>query len=171
MAESDIRRSDLLDMVNELRTALRDIGQEPLPQGQIITDTRERLRYIARLTEQAASQTLHAAEQISDRLNDQRTEAAALSALTRSPRIRDYLDRIQWEHVESGTQLVEVIQAQSFQDLVGQVIGKLLDTVQHMEESLAHMLMDEAKDPGMLAGPQTQESEKISQDEVDDLFG
>ena len=74
-------------------------------------------------------------------------------------------------HVESGTQLVEVIQAQSFQDLVGQVIGKLLDTVQHMEESLAHMLMDEAKDPGMLAGPQTQESEKISQDEVDDLFG
>jgi hypothetical protein len=68
MSEDGIRRSDLLEMVDELRAALRDIGDEPMPQAQLVTDTRERLRYIARLTEQAASQTLNAVEDIGDML-------------------------------------------------------------------------------------------------------
>lgn len=171
MPETGIRRSDLIDMVNELRSALRDIGEEPLPQAQMMTDTRDRLRYIARLTEQAASQTLNVAETLGDRLHAQRTEAEALSALTRSPRIRDFLARVQAEHTEASGQLIEVIQAQSFQDLVGQVVNRLLDTVQHLEDNLAHLLLEDEKDRGLLAGPQTDASEQVSQEDIDDLFG
>ncbi|HEX8978657.1 MAG TPA: protein phosphatase CheZ [Parasulfuritortus sp.] len=171
MPEIGIRRSDLIDMVNELRNALRDIGQEPLPQAQLMTNTRDRLRYIARLTEQAASQTLNVAESLGDRLHAQRAEAETLATLTRSPRVRDFLARVQTEHAEANAQLLEVIQAQSFQDLVGQVVNRLLDTVQHMEDNLAHLLLEDERDAGLLAGPQINAAEKISQDDIDDLFG
>jgi chemotaxis protein CheZ len=171
MPETGIRRSDLIEMVNELRSALRDIGQEPLPQAQLMTNTRDRLRYIASLTEQAASQTLNVAESLGDRLHAQRAEAESLSALTRSPRVRDFLARVQAEHAEANAQLLEVIQAQSFQDLVGQVVNRLLDTVQHMEDNLAHLLLEDERDAGLLAGPQINAAAQISQDDVDDLFG
>lgn len=171
MPETGIRRSDLIDMVNELRNALRDIGQEPLPQAQLMTNTRDRLRYIARLTEQAASQTLNVAESLGDRLHAQRAEAESLSTLTRSPRVREFLARVQTEHAEANAQLLEVIQAQSFQDLVGQVVNRLLDTVQHMEDNLAHLLLEDERDAGLLAGPQINAAEKISQTDIDDLFG
>jgi chemotaxis protein CheZ len=170
MSEDGIRRSDLLEMVDELRAALRDIGDEPMPQAQLVTDTRERLRYIARLTEQAASQTLNAVEDIGDMLRTQQREADRLSGLTRSPKLHEFLERLQAEHSEAGKRLTEIVQAQAFQDLVGQVVNKLLDTVQRMEDSLAHLLVEAEADGGLLAGPQTNQSEQVSQEDVDSLF-
>jgi chemotaxis protein CheZ len=170
MSEHGIRRDDLIEMVDNLRAALRDIGQEPLPQAQLVTNTRDRLRYIASLTEQAASQTLNAAETIGDMLSAQRAEAKALARLTRSPRLSDFLTRLQAEHASAGSQLTEVIQAQAFQDLVGQVVNKLLDTVQRMEDSLAHLLLEAEPDAGLLSGPQINAAEQISQEDVDSLF-
>jgi chemotaxis protein CheZ len=170
MSEHGVRRDDLIEMVDDLRAALRDIGQEPLPQAQLVTNTRDRLRYIASLTEQAASQTLNAAETIGDMLSAQRAEAKALASLTRSPRLRDFLTRLQAEHASAGNQLTEVIQAQAFQDLVGQVVNKLLDTVQRMEDSLAHLLLEAEPDAGLLSGPQINAAEQISQEDVDSLF-
>ncbi len=170
MSEHGIRRDDLIEMVDDLRAALRDIGQEPLPQAQLVTNTRDRLRYIASLTEQAASQTLNAAEAISDMLYAQREEARALAGLTRSTRLGEFLNRLQTEHSLASGQLTEVIQAQAFQDLVGQVVNKLLDTVQRMEDSLAHLLLEAEPDAGLLSGPQIHAAEQISQDDIDSLF-
>jgi chemotaxis protein CheZ len=42
----------------------------------------------------------------------------------------------------------EIIQAQAFQDLVGQVINKLMVMVQKMEDSLVHLLVDDESGPG-----------------------
>jgi hypothetical protein len=39
-----------------------------------------------------------------------------------------------------------------------------------MEDSLAHLLMDEEPD-GPLAGPATGKEDKVSQEDIDDLFG
>lgn len=169
MIDQDTLRHDLTVMVNELRSALSEIGSGGLPQNQVVTDARDRLRYIALLTEQAASQTLGVAENIGDRLSAQQAEAAELARLTRSPKVRAFLDRLQTEHAESKSQLSEAIQAQIFQDLVGQVINKLLDTVQRIEDSLAHMLVDVEPD-GTLTGPQVREQERISQVDIDTLF-
>lgn len=170
MTDPQALRHDLIEMVDELRATLKEIGEGPLPQTQVMSNARDRLRYIASLTEQAASQTLNAAEVIGDRLRAQRTEASQLSKATRSVAIRGFLERLAAEHTDSNELLTEVIQAQAFQDLVGQVINKLLNTVQRMEDSLAHLLVeDEAEGP--LAGPQVKESARVSQDDIDDLFG
>jgi len=170
MSDNDALRRDLVEMVGELRATLREIGEGPLPQTQLVTNARDRLRYIATLTEQAASQTLNAAESIGDRLREQQTEASALIRLTRSPRMRGFLERLLNEHADANSQLSEVIQAQAYQDLVGQVVNKLLDTVQRMEDSLAHLLVDDVAE-GPLAGPQVRQEEQASQDDTDSLFG
>ena len=170
MSDTEALRHDLTEMVDELRATLREIGEGPLPQAQSMTNSRDRLRYIASLTEQAASQTLNAAEVIGDRLRAQRAEAGQLIGLTRSPRMRDFLERLQSEHAGSNEQLTEIIQAQAFQDLVGQVINKLMSTVQRMEDSLAHLLIEDEAE-GKLSGPQVRQEAQFSQDDVDDLFG
>jgi chemotaxis protein CheZ len=170
MSDNEALRHDLAEMVDELRTTLKEIGEGPLPQTQLVTNARDRLRYIVTLTEQAASQTLNAAETIGDRLRAQRSEAERLAALTRSPRLRDFLERMQAEHTLSSDQLTEVIQAQAFQDLVGQVINKLLNTVQKLEDSLAHLLVEDEPD-GPLSGPQVRREEQVSQEDIDSLFG
>jgi chemotaxis protein CheZ len=170
MSENGIRRGDLIEMVDDLRAALRDIGEEPLPQAQLVTNTRDRLRYIASLTEQAACQTLNSAEAIGDMLNRQSAEAKALADLTRSPRLKAFLNQLQTEHAVAGNQLMEVIQAQAFQDLVGQVVNKLLDTVQRMEDSLAHLLVEAEPEAGLLSGPQIHAEEQVSQEDIDSLF-
>lgn len=167
---SDHLRHDITVMIDELRTTLREIGEGEVAQTQVVSNARDRLRYIASLTEQAASQTLNAAEAIGDRLRAQQAEAAELARLTRSPRLRAFLARLAEEHTASAGQLSEVIQAQAYQDLVGQVVNKLLDTVQRMQDSLAHLLVEEAPE-GNLSGPQVRQAEQISQDDVDDLFG
>jgi len=170
MKPHPILRQDIEHLVSDLRLTLREIGQDSIPQTQTVADTRDRLRYIASLTEQAASQTLNAAEQISDRLDRQRREAQALQKLTRSPHMRAFLQSMQTEHVASGALLSEVIQAQAFQDLVGQVINKLLVTVEKMEAGLAHLLIEVESDTGLLAGPQVRESDRATQDDIDALF-
>jgi chemotaxis protein CheZ len=170
MSDNETLRRDLTEMVGELRATLREIGEGPLPQTQLMTNARDRLRYISSLTEQAASQTLNAAETIGDRLRAQRAEADRLASLTRSAAVRDFLTRIQIEHAEANDLLTEVIQAQAFQDLVGQVINKLLATVQRMEDSLAHLLVEDEPEAS-LAGPQVRQECQFSQDDVDDLFG
>ncbi|HNQ03100.1 MAG TPA: protein phosphatase CheZ [Thiobacillaceae bacterium] len=163
-------RQTLQTLVQDLRSNLQEIGQDSLPQAQLVTNTRDRLRYIASLTEQAASQTLNATENIGERLRGQRREASSLARHTRSPRIRAFLASLESEHSLSADELSEVIQAQAFQDLVGQVINKLLVTVERMEKGLAHLLIEEEKDPGLLAGPQVKVEERISQDDIDRLF-
>jgi chemotaxis protein CheZ len=163
-------RHDLVGIVSELHTALREIGSEQLPQTGIVNNTRDRLRYIATLTEQAASQTLHAAESISDSLHDQQTTARGLLSKVRSPDARAFLQTLDAQHQQALGQVSNIIQAQAFQDLVGQVINKLMLTIEKMETSLAHLLLEEEADPGLLAGPQVRSDEQISQVDIDNLF-
>lgn len=163
-------RHNIQHLVEDLRLTLREIGQDSLPQAQVVSNTRDRLRYIASLTEQAASQTLNAAETIGDRLKSQSQQAQRLARRTRSPEIQAFLAALASENAQSGHELSEVIQAQAFQDLVGQVVNKLLVTVEKMETGLAHLLIEEEGDPGLLAGPQVRAEEQVSQDDIDSLF-
>jgi hypothetical protein len=43
-------------------------------------------------------------------------------------------------------------------------------TIEKMETSLAHLLLEEEADPGLLAGPQVRSDEQISQVDIDNLF-
>lgn len=170
MSNLESLRRDLIAMVDELRAAMDEIGERDVPQTSVVRDARDRLRYISALTEQSAAQTLHAAESISGRLNAQQAAAATLLPRVRSAQVRAFLESLQAEHRSSLAELSEIIQAQAFQDLVGQVVNKLLLTVQRMEDSLAHLLIDEAPEEGGLAGPAVRQEERVSQADVDSLF-
>lgn len=163
-------RRNIQDLVEDLRNNLREISQDSLPQAQVTNNARDRLHYIASLTEQAASQTLNLAERLGDRLAHQHRQAQALARLTRSPRMRAFLAELATDHALSAQELSEIIQAQAFQDLVGQVVNKLLVTVEKMEAGLAHLLIEAEDDPGLLAGPQVKAEERVSQDDIDSLF-
>jgi chemotaxis protein CheZ len=170
MSNVQTLRHDLVDIVGELHAALREIGCDQLPQAGIVNNARDRLRYIATLTEQSASQTLRAAESISDNLHEQQRNARLLLRKVRSPEAHAFLQNLDLQHSQAIGQVSEIIQAQAFQDLVGQVINKLMLTVEKMETSLAHLLLEEEADPGLLAGPQLHVEEQISQSDIDSLF-
>lgn len=162
-------RRDVEGMVDELRATLSELGSDSPAEASVVNNARDRLRYISALTEQAAARTLTAAELLLDQARAQQVQAATLMGKTRSPEIRAFLSRIQVEHEAASTQLTEIIQAQEFQDLVGQVVNKLMVMVQKMEDNLIHLLIDEEPDPH-LAGPAMRNDQRVSQNEVDDLF-
>jgi chemotaxis protein CheZ len=170
MSNVEALRHDLVGIVSELHAALREIGRDNMPQAGIVNNTRDRLRYIATLTEQSASQTLRSAEMISDNLHAQQAGARDLLRKVRSPEARAFLRQLDLEHAQALGLVSEIIQAQAFQDLVGQVVNKLMLTVETMEASLAHLLLEEEADAGMLAGPQVRPEETVSQADIDDLF-
>ncbi len=171
MSNVDTLRHDLIGIVGELHAALLEIGDAEMPQAGIVNNARDRLRYIATLTEQSASQTLRAAEALSESLHAQQTAARLLRRKVRSPAARSFMVELDAQHAEALEQVSAIIQAQAFQDLVGQVIAKLMLTVERMESSLAHLLLEEEGDTGKLAGPQVRLEESISQADVDSLFG
>lgn len=171
MSDLDSLRRDIVAMVKEMRYTLQDIGDQGLSEANVVSDARDRLRYISSLTEQAAGQTLSAAETIADRLRSQRQRAGELARKTRSPEIRTFLMHLIEEHQQSAADTSEIIQAQEFQDLVGQVVNKLLIMVQKMEDNLVHLIVDADQASEPLAGPALGAQARISQDDVDDLFG
>lgn len=171
MSDIESLRHDIETMVEELRSTISMIGDQDMPQANVVSNARDRLRYISALTEQSAGQTLNAAEAIADRLHAQQAWAATLMGKTRSPEIRSFLETLREEHTLSVHDTSEIIQAQAFQDLVGQVVNKLMVMVQKMEDSLVHLLVDDEPDPGLLAGPAVTKETAISQDDVDNLFG
>jgi chemotaxis protein CheZ len=95
---------------------------------------------------------------------------------------RTYLDEVPKQTRLTNGHLLEIMMAQDFQDLTGQVIKKITELAQNMEQQLVHLLMDMAPadkrsqiDTGLLNGPvinpATSGDVVTSQDQVDDLLG
>lgn len=119
MSDIESLRRDIVDMVRELRSTINDIGTSDMPLVNVVSNTRDRLRYISALTEQSAGQTLNATEAILERLHAQQAMAALLMHKTRSPQVRAFLGALVRENQLSVADASEIIQAQAFQDLVG----------------------------------------------------
>lgn len=163
-----------------------------------IPDAQDRLAYVAVMTEQAAERALNATEiakPIQDRLA---ADAAALSKLwqqfdapsgqldsdagrTLVAQTRSYLSDVPNRTNATNAQLMEVMMAQDFQDLTGQVMKKITKMVQVLEHELLQLLMDnvsvekkEEINEGLLNGPVVNSSGRTDivtdQDQVDDLL-
>lgn len=190
--------SSLGQMTRELHDSLRDIGHDQAlgEAARGIPDARERLSYIVRMTEQAASRALNAieiAKPIQDALQTKSEalgkrwgqvfanqlsaeEFKLLAADTQS-----FLSEIPKQTRATNTQLTEIMMAQDFQDLTGQVIKKVVDLVENLEGQLLHVLF-EAKPAdvnveapaGLLNGPVIKADGRSdvvnSQAQVDDLL-
>ena len=120
-----------------------------------IPDAKERLQYVINMTEQSANQTLNAIEglmPVSKQLNEQ--------AGTLSEKWERFLDRempfaefksmssqitkhfqeskISLLLVEEG--LNDILMAQGFQDITGQIIKRVIDLVQDLETSMVELI-------------------------------
>ncbi|MCL4681994.1 MAG: protein phosphatase CheZ [Rhodocyclaceae bacterium] len=185
-------------MTRQLHDTLRQLGYDRALEeaAKAIPDARQRLAYVAQMTEQAASRVLNAtdvAKPIQDRLQAQ---AAALSG--RWDRLyggdlsvsefkalagdtRAYLGEVPKQTAATSEQLLEIMMAQDFQDLTGQVIKKIVDLAQSMETELLQVLIEampkdmKAEAPeGLLNGPvmnaQGRADVVANQGQVDDLL-
>jgi chemotaxis protein CheZ len=165
-----------------------------------IPDAAERLSYVIDMTEQAANTTLGAVEDAMPIADTLRKDAAHLSELwnkfnARQMNVHDFrelsaelstfLNDTQENTAALNTKLSEVLLAQGYQDLTGQVIRKVIDLVQDMEDKLVELVRlsgakaktEERKSEGPdieAAGPVVPGVDKVDavqgQDDVDDLL-
>jgi chemotaxis protein CheZ len=103
------------------------------------------------------------------------TEARDLVIDTRS-----YLAEVPRQVQATNAQLMEIMMAQDFQDLTGQVIKKMMDVIREMETQLLQLLVDNSPpekrqevSPSLINGPKLKpgnEDTLDDQDQVDDLL-
>lgn len=142
-----------------LRQSMRELGlnKEIEKAAQAIPDARDRLNYVARMTEQAAERSLNAidrAQPIQSQMGDAATalsgqwqawseagaDAAAAGDLIAMT--RQYLDEVPRLGQQVNKELMEIMMAQDFQDLTGQVIKKMMDVIHEVEKQLLQVLLD-----------------------------
>jgi chemotaxis protein CheZ len=186
-------------MTRALHDSLRGLGLDKLIEkaASDIPDARDRLDYVARLSQQAAEKVLNAtdaANPLQDRIDSNAQDlAAAWSGLLDQPAAGEQqwralaertvasLEGTRGATVDTKAYLMDIMMAQDFQDLTGQVITKVTAIAQNLEQQLVQMLVDFAPaevrreyDNGLLNGPQINpggNSDVVSnQGQVDDLL-
>jgi len=182
-----------------LRDSLRELGLEQAiaDAADAIPDARRRLTYVVEMTSQAANRVLTCVEQAQpeqDYLKQQAeslqtgwdqwfaepksfAEAKALVSAT-----REYLAAIPVITGKTNQLLLDIMMAQDFQDLTGQVIKKMMHVVEQIETQLLMVLLDNIPENSrvsptqknsLLNGPQidtTASGVIADQTQVDDLL-
>jgi len=184
-------------LTRQMRESIRELGLEKdiAKVAEAIPNACDRLGYIAQMTERAAERALNAidvAQPIQDGLASQ---AKALTqrwdAWFASPVELDaarelvldnraYLAAVPQQVSATNAQLMEIMMAQDFQDLTGQVIKKMMLVIQDVDTQLLQLLIDNSPaekrqdtSPGLLHGPQTVPGLPDAvdgQEQVDDLL-
>ncbi|MDP2575188.1 protein phosphatase CheZ [Vibrio penaeicida] len=167
-----------------------------------IPDARGRLEYVIEKTETAANKTMDAVERslpMADNLHEHlmlvrpqwnrlmngRIELDEFKSLCH--RIDELMTQVEGDSSELRSQLTEILMAQDFQDLTGQIIRRVITLVREVEDRLVEILTafgveqqtdeheeDKAKNGAEAEGPiinaHEREDAVASQDDVDDLL-
>ena len=147
-------------MARQLHDTLGALGYDKLIEKTVsaIPDARDRLAYIANLTEQAACKVLNATD-IANPLQEELEEGAVLLANKWDALYANKLTVEEFKLLASETraylknavpqrtsatkdQLMEIMMAQDFQDLTGQVIKKVVALAQDLESQLMGLLIE-----------------------------
>ena|SRR5690554_6909889 len=190
-----------------LRQSMHELGldREIERAAEAIPDARDRLSYVAAMTEQAAERALNATDRAQPLQDALRKDASALShrweewfaqpkeldeAKVLVHDTRAFLDDVPNKAEATHKELLEIMMAQDFQDLTGQVIKKMMDVIREIELQLVQVLIDTAPEArrnareargdrreesanDLLNGPQVKpEADDVvaSQDQVDSLL-
>lgn len=185
-------------MTRTLHNTLRELGlnKEIEKAASSIPDARDRLKYVATMTEQAAERVLTAtelAQPIMDKVGGESARLAGQWQLLFDKKLdveqfknlvmqtQAFLNEVPNQTKATSAQLTEIMMAQDFQDLTGQVIKKITEVTKTMEEQLVSLLLETAPpevkaeyDTGLLNGPVINAAGRTdvvtSQDQVDDLL-
>jgi len=187
-------------MTRQLHDTLGQLGYHRLLEDAkaAIPDARDRLAYVANLTEQAACKVLNATDVANPLQEDLEKTSVALAArwdavfanqvgVDDFKRLADETRTFLRHGVVQKTtatkaQLLEIMMAQDFQDLTGQVIKKIIAVAQQLEAELMGVLIEAM--PGerrtdsvlsLLNGPvinaEGRSDVVATQQQVDDLLG
>lgn len=185
-------------MTRALHESLRGLGLDKLIEkaASDIPDARDRLDYVARLSEDAARRVLDATDAAGPLQDGIDSSAVELTQAWRSM-LDSGEGSAEWRALAEKTiasldasrgaasatkgHLMDIMMAQDFQDLTGQVIKRITGIAQNLEKQLVQVLVDFAPaevkrefDNGLLNGPQINpegNSEVVAdQGQVDDLL-
>ncbi|MEW6728397.1 MAG: protein phosphatase CheZ [Pseudomonadota bacterium] len=185
------------DLHDSLRQFSEDSRLDALT-AQDMPDARERLRYVTSLTEQAANRTLGAAEQAlpltdnlirrSQRVTERLTALRELHPGNQALQdalgpVETYLASVNREGEQVRAQLNEIILAQEYQDLTGQLLHRVILLLERLEGEMVKLIRlvgstgqacagdpEEATRAEGPALPTAKAGVVQSQDEVDDLL-
>jgi len=180
----------------QIDSRLNDLATADIP------DAKERLNYVISRTEEAANKTMDAVESIFPVVETIQHQIRTVNPLWHKLMHNDLevgdfkglcqdidvlLRTTERESSRMHALMTDVLMAQDFQDLTGQVIRKVIDLVREVEDSLINMLTafgidsDEAKKhakpsvgENLVEGPIVNKEERddvvADQDDVDDLL-
>ncbi|HAX20143.1 MAG TPA: chemotaxis protein CheZ [Hydrogenophaga sp.] len=141
-------------ITRQLHDALKELGYTDKLKGTVdqLPDAQSRLSYIARLTGEAADKVLNHVEgakaeqaQITRRgrqLVDSISTVPGLS--TAMPELLKWSNEVVQNSEKSDARLTEIMMAQDFHDLTGQVIARVVQLASTIEEQLLALLLQSA---------------------------
>lgn len=202
-------------LTRELHNAIVNFQLDPrVPHAKEVSqiaDATERLNYVVTMTENAANRTMDLVEESAPLVNDMGAEAQSLSAewgrfMRReigadgfrelAKRVESFLARSERDSVKLSGHLNDILLAQDFQDLTGQVIKRVTQLVTEVESNLLKLVLmasqvdrfagiehdheqlraeqEKQKEPSRGEGPQIHADKRddvaSDQDDVDDLL-
>jgi len=202
-------------LTRELHNAIVDFKLDPrVPHAKEISeiaDATERLDYVVQMTEKAANRTMDLVEQSAPLVNDlsdesrylatewgrfMRRELDAEAFRELAKRVELFLARSERDNGRLSANLNDILLAQDFQDLTGQVIKRVTKLVTDVESNLLKLVLmasnvdrfvgiehdlasihaerEEQKHPSRGEGPQINADKRedvvSGQDDVDDLL-
>lgn len=186
-------------MTRALHDTLRELGYDKNLEkaASTIPDARDRLTYIATLTERAAERVLNAtdaAQPVVERIEveSQRLSGEWQKLLDRQLDVGQFKDLVMQTQAflaeapkqarTTNAYLTEIMMAQDFHDLTGQVIKTILEVTRQMEKQLVELLVENPPSTatpgagsGLLNGPVIRAEGRsdvvVNQDQVDELLG
>ncbi|MDD0840130.1 protein phosphatase CheZ [Curvibacter sp. HBC61] len=181
-------------LTRQLHNALNELGYTEKLRGTMgeLPDAKSRLSYIARLTGEAAEKVLNRVEQAKTEQDALASETQAVrAALIKDPvravasgRVLNYLSEVEQRTREADTHLTEIMMAQDFHDLTGQVIARVVNLAATIEEQLVQLVIQTAPVPvpvpatvtarehlaGPVVDPENTPDIVTDQSQVDDLL-
>lgn len=188
-------------LARKLHEDLSDIGEDSSIQryAKDIPDAKKRLNYVAEMTEKAAHKVLastEAASPLLEGINEPiadlklrmdtlynrfqlQSSGDALMITTLMQDMKQYMEMVEANTAQTKSLMTDIMMAQDFQDLTGQVIKRVTALAQDLENEILKVLVENApeaeqqKAESFLKGPQIDSSctESVtSQAQVDDLL-
>lgn len=186
-------------MARELHDNLRELGYDKLLEQTMsaLPDAQDRLAYVANLTEQAACRVLNATDIANPLVEQMESDSKALGARwdklfanelgvdefkRLAAETRVFLnEQLPQKTAATHAQLTEIMMAQDFQDLTGQVIKKIVSLAQNLEKGMMSVLIEVAPEKklteevnNLMNGPVISAEGRtdvvVNQQQVDDLL-
>jgi chemotaxis protein CheZ len=177
----------------KLHRLLKELGHAKGLQQSAATmpDARDRLSFIDQTMHEASEKTISAVESSLPLTESTRVTCADLAEkLSAAPELArhalvqeavSHLGEIAAAEEQVRHHLLQIMEAQEFRDVAGQMVNKILDAAQEIEKILLDLLREHApanaadsliRTDGLTAGPAMQgKTEAVTgQDEVDDLL-